>query len=272
MEQQTCLFLYRDTNVASLDLQIVADYVKNILPPIEVIVRDSFFRFHLGESTEEDITHLAKGFARAKVRNPMLQDDDFPPLLGETDFERRRLEDPEKGTWGLLYDGFKVMILLQELIPKAERNLSHIHIVFTKQLLGTWDEDLRYHARVSVYGFPTILSTSGIVEAPAKPREFYFLRQQYASMGMADATAADLDGRFRGQYIDHDDKRLTDVMKGYVMQAIGHHFWGNPFCPDAYCRFYNAHWQKEVIGSQLEGDYEFCSVHQEKLLQLRNEV
>ncbi len=244
------------------------------MPALEVAVRDSFIRYHLGAPTDEALSTLAQGFARAKVRNPSSQVQDFPPLPGEVEYERRRIADQGKKAWGLLYDGYELIGILQSLLPHLERNLSqHIHVVFTNQLFGTWDEsDQRYHARVSVYGFPSILSTTGIVEAPAKPREYYFLKQQYAALGMHDAAAAALDPQFHGQFIDHEDQRLTEVMKGYVMQAILYHLCGEPFCNDTSCRLYNAHWQQEVIKAQVEGEYDFCPFHQNMLQQLREDM
>ncbi len=273
MKQQTCVYLYSEPTAATLDFSSLSDYVKRILPPLKVVVRASFIRFHLSPLTEEALSTLAQDFARAKVRNPLSQARDFPPLPGEVEYERKRLTDPNSKAWGILYDGYKLTGILHRLIPRAERNLSHVHVVFTNQLFGTWDEhDQRYHARVSVYGFPSLLSSTGIVEAPAKPREYYFLKQQYSALGMPDATATQLNTQFQGQFIDHGDERLTEVMKGYVMQAILYRFWGDPFCQDKGCRLHNAHWQQEVISAQLEGPYEFCPLHQERLQQLLGDM
>ena len=237
-------------------------------------VRESFISSCLSALPPEDRQRgqeeLAQGFARAKVRNLAREDDSFVPLPGEIDYERRRLSNPHNQTWGLLYDGFKLMNLLKGLIPPEERGLDHIHVVFTNQLFGTWeDSDRRYHARVSVYGFPDLISTTGLVEAPAKPREYYFLKQHYTALGMPDAAVAGLAPSLEGRFIDHEDERLTEVMKGYVLQALFYHLTGDPFCPDKACRLYNAHWQEEVIRAQLEGPYELCPRHQGLLEELR---
>jgi hypothetical protein len=272
MKQPTRVRLYSERASAALDLQQICSYVREALPPLEVEVRESFIAFHLGESMEEALPTMARRFAEAKVRNPSAQLDDFLPLPGEVDYEWRRLSDPDNKTWGILYDGYGLMAILHGLIPRAERDISHVHIVFTNQLFGTWEEnDRRYHARVSVYGFPSIISTAGIVEAPAKPREYYLLKQQYAALGMADA-AAGLEADFQGRSVSHDDERLTEVMKGYAMQAIACHLLGDPFCQDKGCRLYNAHWQEEVVHAQLESPYEFCPSHQRILQQLNEEL
>ncbi len=270
MKRQTRVYLYAEPKEASLDLSALRDYVKSLLPPLDVVIRPGFIGLHLNSPSGPALTGLATDFASAKVRNPNSPDLSFVPLLGEIDFERRRLTDPENRAWGILYDGYRMMGILQRLIPETELSLPHIHVVFTNQLFGTWnDSDRRYHARASLYGFPSILSTTGIVVAPAKPREYYVLKQQYSALGMQDATDVELDRRFAGQFIAIGDARLTEAMKGYVMQAITHRFWGDPFCDDASCRLYNAHWQKEVISAQIEGPNEFCPIHQEKLRELR---
>jgi hypothetical protein len=72
----------------------------------------------------------------------------------------------------------------------------------------------------------------------------------------------DLETRFKDRFLAHDDERLTEVMKGYVMQAIFYHLTGNPFCQSRDCRLYNAHWQEEVIQAQLKSGPELCSQHQ----------
>ena len=44
---------------------------------------------------------------------------------------------------------------------------------------------------------------------------------------------------------------------------------GEPFCEDRDCRLFNSHWQEEVLHSQLDGQYEFCSRHEGILKGLR---
>jgi len=191
------------------------------------------------------------------------------PLYGEVEYERRRLKSVGRSIKGILYDGFQVFQTLAKLIEKNERNLSHIHIIFTDQLLGTWEEsDRRYHARVSVYSTPSLISTTGLVEAPAKPRAFYLLKRQYAALGMDDAAEVGLKQEFAGQFIDYNDPRTTEVLKGYALQAIFWHLTGDPYCADIHCRLFNAHWQEEVLKSQLGGDYDLCPTHQAMLSEL----
>ena len=263
-------YLYSSVaTAASLDMAQLAQYVKSWLPELTIELRDGLSEFYLSKQSADDnrsqaISQLAWGFARARMRNPTQPKQPFEPLPGEVDYETRRLANPASRAWGILYEGFELMHILRGLVPEAERSWYHIHIVFINQLFGTWeDSDRRYHARVSLYGFPSILSTSGIVEAPAKPREYYLLKQQYLALGMDDATAL-LESHFQDRCIGHNDTRLTEVMKGYVMQALAYHFWGDPFCSDKSCRLYNAHWQEEVISAQLKEGPDFCPAHAQR--------
>jgi hypothetical protein len=129
--------------------------------------------------------------------------------------------------------------------------------------VATWDDsNRRYHIRTSLYGIPSLISTTGIVEAPAKPREYYLLKSQYERLGK---DLAELKACFEGRFIDYGDERLTEITKGYAMQAIFYALTGNPFCEDKGCRLYNAHWQEELIWAQLESGYEFCPRHTEFL-------
>jgi hypothetical protein len=212
---------------------------------------------------------FSKRLASAKVRDLGNLNVKFEPLYGEIEYEKMILKEPSRRSFGILYDGFRLQAILRDLIPPEERDLKHLHIVFTNRLFGTWDEDdRRYHARVGVYGFPSMVSTTGIVEAPAKPKEFYFLKQRYGALGKTDVPLEVLKEKFRGRFIDYDDKRLTEVMRGYVMQAIFFHLTLEPFCSDKRCRLYNAHWQEEVLEAQLKPP-EFCETHERMLEQLK---
>ena len=73
-----------------------------------------------------------------------------------------------------LYDGFVMQKMFAEMIPIEELSLDHIHIILTTLLTCTFSEDdWRYHGRAVICGTPSIISITGIIEAPAKPREFY---------------------------------------------------------------------------------------------------
>jgi hypothetical protein len=206
---------------------------------------------------------LAEKLASIRILNPIKEGLNSNPIYGEIDYEKRKILNPSSNSFGVMYDGFSLQSILYLLIPKYEKGLEHLHIVFTNQLIATWDDyDRRYHLRVGVYGQPSIISTSGIVEAPAKPREFYILKQL---VGKGDLNMVDLKKQFDKRFIDYGDSRMTNVIKGYLAQAIFYHITGYPFCDDKGCRLFNAHWQEEMIYAQIESPYEFCEKHTEYL-------
>ena len=84
---------------------------------------------------------------------------------------------------------------------------------------------------------------------------------------MPDAIA-EMDEKFAGTFLTHDDERLTEVAKGYVMQAVFYRLTGEAFCDDAGCRLYDAHWQEEMLRAQL-GEPEFCERHREVIEELK---
>ena len=261
------IHLYEDSSTKNLDLREIVGYLREKLGQVSVDLRGPFIKASFDETQD-----LARRMAGTKVRdlaNPNVQ---FEPLPGEVEFERKLLRDSGLRIVGLLYDGFKLQAVLRELIPEEEFDIGHAHIAFTSRLFGTFDEgDRRYHARVGIYGFPSMISTTGIVEAPARPKEFYVLKQRYAALGGTDAQMEELKEKFRGRFIDYDDERLTEVMKGYAMQAVFYHLKLDPFCSDKRCRLWNAHWQEEVLEAQLSRP-ELCERHERELAQFRGRL
>ena len=262
MDLPSFIYLYDGARTESLNLNEISQYLKNIFKINKIQIRDDFIIHYLSKLSsssrekEKMIDNLSKQMAGIKVRKMKNKDAVFEPLPGELDYEKKRITDYEKKSFGILYDGFNLIALFSKLIPEEESGLDYCHIIFTNQLFGTWDEnDLRYHARVNICGFPSVISTTGLVEAPAKPREFYLKQQS----GM---NVYNLKEEFAERFIDYDDCRMTEVMKGYVLQAIFYHITGNPFCEDKNCRLFNAHWQEEVIQAQLKSEYELCPLHE----------
>jgi len=152
------------------------------------------------------------------------------------------------------------------------------HVILTPKLFATFDEPLpcahgrgeqkRLHIRSAIFGFPSVISTSGIVEGPAKPKEYYLYKQKYAQLGIWDREEAKIKQKFKGRFIDYDDKRMNEVLKGYTAQSLFFYITGEPFCKQKICRLYNAHWQEELIDSQIKS-HKFCLKHKKTLKQIR---
>jgi hypothetical protein len=256
----SCLHLSVEGFIPHLNIQEIIRYLNRWMRKTHIDFRGNFFQYHLNSLPEEErrgrVHYLAEKIVPLRVRDATRRDlGDRRSMEAEVAYERRRILQEDFTSFGILYDGFGLQGIFSRLIPEDERGLSHCHIIFTNQLLGSWDEDNhRYHARVSVYGFPCLISTTGVAEAPAKPREFYLKRRLGIPLEV-------LKSEFSGMFIDHGDPRLSEVLKGYVIQALLFHMTGNPFCDDPDCRLFNAHWQEELIRAQLDGKYEFCRNH-----------
>jgi len=148
--------------------------------------------------------------------------DPMEPVYGEVQFELRLLEEPAKRVPGILYDAYRYMAVMRDLLPSKEQTWRVLHIAFEHRILGTFDEDGRYHARAVVCGYPSVVSTSGIVEAPAKPQAYYRVKAQLSiALGAIPFDAA--KEPFKGQFIDYADPSLTEVAKGYALQAAMYH-------------------------------------------------
>lgn len=161
----------------------------------------------------------------------------------------------------ILYDGFVMQRLFNSMINENESNTDHVHIAFEDRLICTFsEENWRYHARAIVAGNPSIISTTGIVEAPAKPKEWYMKQMQLATYGI-DPDDENEDTSTKKKYLDYGDYRINFIAVGYVLQALFFFITeGDPFCNDNKCRLYNAHWQEELIHSQIETEG-LCNEH-----------
>jgi len=249
------IILYNEGVDDNVDPHQIASYLKDRLGGIEVEVRSSLFSREL---SQEQVAAYSKRLASAKICNANRVWEEQEPLYGEVEYEKRAISGKTKSV-GILYEGIELQLIYSELVPKTESNLRCVNIILTNRLFATWDNaNKRYHARASILGMPSLISTTGIIEAPAKPRDYYILKQQYEMVGK---DLLELGERFSGQYIEYADDRMTEVLKGYAMQSIFYSLTGTPFCQDSKCRLFNAHWQEEMISAQLHGEYEFCHEH-----------
>jgi len=260
------IFLYDEGTEAKLGLAQIADFLRELFPHAQVEARGEFVGQHASNNQLDDLARL---LAQARIGNPSRPLVQREPLAGEVQFERERLQAGNRGPFGVAYDGFEVQAVMRALPPREEAKLNYAHLIFTNRLLATWEEnDLRYHLRVIVAGLPALISTSGAVEAPAKPREFYAVKQR---LGADPVVYERIKAGFAGQFLDHGDDRLTEVLKGYALQAVLYQFAGEGFCSDPDCRLYNAHWQAEMLRAQLGG--KLCAHHRKVMKSLtRNQM
>lgn len=250
------VFLYDDGAAEELDIAEIAEYLGQKLGKVRIEVRGNPFMANLAPDRIPDYARLIAGTKIQGVNKQITSMQES--LYAEIEYEKRRILGKTR-SFGILYDGFHLQRTFSQVISRKEFLPEFVHIFFTNRLFATWDDNnRRYHLRTSVYGIPSVISTTGLVEAPAKPREYYLLKQQYERL-RKDVT--ELKDGFRGRFIDYEDKQLTAVARGYAMQAVFYALTGDPFCEDKGCTLYNAHWQEELIFAQLESGYELCPRH-----------
>lgn len=259
------ILLYDEGVGGRFEIGEVAVYLREKLGKVTVETREKAFTL-----SQEKAENFARKLASIKIQDiGRKMDSEQEPLYAEIEYEKRKLLGITSA-FGVIYDGFSLQKVFSQLLAAEDRTLSFVHILFTNRLFATWDEgSKRYHARTGLYGLPSLISTTGLVEAPARPREYYFLKQQYE---MLRKNPLEVKDKFKGTFIDYDDERLTEVVKGYAMQAVFYCLTGDPFCEDKGCRLYNAHWQEELIFAQLKSKYEFCQRHEGILEGLRAEA
>lgn len=257
------IYLYESGGLPECRIEEITTYLKNIYPRAKVEERGDFFSFLLKRPGSLDIDELVRRIACLRVHNPNQPLEEFTPLPLEIEYEKKRLLGG-KQLKGVIYDGFNLQAICRELLGLKEFNSSSCHIIFTNQLLASFDsDDRRYHLRVGIYGRPNIISASGLVEALAKPKEYYL------KMQMGKDTLS-LSQEFKGDIIEYEDARISELLKGYCLQALFYHLYGDPFCSDKNCRLFNAHWQKDALAAQIGSGYEFCPKHTEIIAQWQN--
>lgn len=244
------IYLYDEPSIPELKLDSLAEFLQNT--------------FHCDIEKRKNIFHnkgldVAYSLASIRVFNYRQEFQKHDPTQEEVQFEMETFADSAKTENIILYDGFEFQKIIQGLIPESEASLDNFHLIFTNKLTCTFDNsDFRYHGRALIGANPATISTTGIIEAPAKPREYYM--EMMANLGMG-LNVDSFKEKYRGQYLEYHDSRLDKIIQGYALQAILYYITGEPFCEFLDCRVHNAHWQRDLLYSQLEFG-KLCPKHQ----------
>ena len=248
MNKDIRVFLYTEYPSPSLDINLI----------IESLSKYGFFVENRGDIfaylclSEPSVYNLARRFSEARIPDvSRLVDSPNTDNQSHIDSELNKISGREN-IRGNFYDGYWIQrILYRLLVDKlgVKLNDGDVHIIFTGRLFGTF-EDRRYHARVVLMGTPSLISTSGLIEAPAKPREYYYVRGRMIQSGM---DISDLDHIYKGRFVDYDDFKITSILTSYALQVIFYELTGNAFCDNVTCCLSNSHWQEEVLKVQYQG-------------------
>lgn len=248
--------IYSPENPGGPELRLLRKYLKSHFPTVKISSREPFSRLVKRNETEK----VASLLASARVKDPSRSEQVFGPMFGEIDYERRVLEGDAKAG-GIVYDGRKLEEVFSQVLG-TKTALQTASIMLTDRLVSTFSrDDLRHHLRTVVFGFPSIVSIPGVVEAPAKPREYYLLKQQLGSGAPGEMETERLKSAFKGRFIDYgDDEGISSVLEGLALQCVVFHLTLDPFCEKKDCRMFNAHWQEDLIRSQVSSQ-KLCKRH-----------
>jgi len=249
------VYLFDGVDSERFDIAAVKSYLDHWLPWLEIELRpDLLAQCVCRTPADGEAMSLASRLCADRVRNPAQPVSSRQPLKPELDYECRLLAGRSQAAPEVIYDGNELQRLAFSCLQEKDHWYNTVHIWFTERCIASWEpDDRRYHARVSVYGCPSIISTSGMVIAPAREREYYIARRLGISRSGSSGTAL----QFR-------DPVVTEIAKGYAMQAVFYALTGDPFCDNPACRLYNAHWQKEMMDAQLSGP-DYCAQHENML-------
>lgn len=254
------IFIYDEPSIPELKLDELSNFLTKTFH-IPVIQRKNIFTY-----AKQD---TASSVAATRIYNYRQDFVPHDPMQEEIQFELDSFENSAKNENIVLYDGFEFQKVITTLIPKEESTLGNFHLVFTNKLTCTFDDsDYRYHGRALIGTNPSIISTTGIIEAPAKPREYYLdLMTNYGQGLNIDS----IKEKYRGQYLEYHDLRLGMIIQGYALQALFYYITGEPFCDFLNCKLHNAHWQRDLLFSQLEIN-KLCAKHEKILSDWLNQI
>ncbi len=241
------IFLYDEPAVPEIRIEKLAEFLEETFG-----ARVRVMASMLDGMTEE----TARELAAARVFRPGMPFERHEPAAEEVEMERRT----PRGI--IYYDGYEMQRIFSGLVPEAGARAGIFHIAFTSRLACTYDEgDGRYHGRALIGANPSIISTTGMVEAPAKPRQYYVWLLSNMARGL---NMEQVSERYAGASLAYHDERTAEVAKGYLLQALFYYITGDAFCESPECRLYNAHWQRDLLYSQIESG-RLCKRHQDAL-------
>ena len=256
------IFLYDEPAVQEIQISNLKNFLTKTFS-VDVEIKKSIFT-----TFSENIIKKISG---CRIFDPKTQFNPYNPDRKEIDFEKKvcqntkmmekttMVEDAERIEDVVMYDAFKIQNVIYDTITENDADSSNLHIIFTNKLICTYDTaDCKYHARTVICSNPAIISTTGMIEAPARPKEYYFEAMKCKMQGLS---IHDAKKNYDQKFLNYHDKRLSKIAEGYLLQAVFYYISGDAFCDSLDCRLNNAHWQKDLLHSQLKIG-KLCNKHQ----------
>jgi len=256
------IFLYDEPAVQEIQISNLKNFLLETLH-VDVEIKECIFN-----NLDDKIIEKISG---CRIFDPKMPFKEHLPSKQEMDFEKSvckdtklmgkttMIEDASRIEDVVMYDGFEVQNIISDIITENDSDQNNLHIVFTNKLTCTYDTaDSRYHGRSVICSNPAIISTTGMIEAPARPREYYFEAMKCKMQGL---DIQNVKKNYNGKILDYHDQRLSKIAEGYLLQVIFYYMTGDAFCDSLDCRLNNAHWQKDLLYSQLEIG-KLCHKHQ----------
>lgn len=245
------IIIYDEPAVPEIQIKQIEKFLKQTFH-VDVETRSNFFK-----NADREVF---KKIATTRVFELKKPFSSHFPTESEIQMEQKNTDNSQSEE-RVLYDGFEFQKIVSGFIATNENSQDTLHIILTNKLTCTFDDnDFRYHARALIGANPTIISIAGIIEAPAKPKQYYIDLMTNVTKEQIDK----IKEKYKGKFIEYHDPRLSEIVEGYLLQSIMYYETEEAFCESKECRMYNAHWQKDLIYSQLENK-KLCNKHEELL-------
>jgi putative metallopeptidase DUF6775 len=267
------IHIYREPSTTTLDLSEVSHELANFFPTCEIDLRPPFLQRSCEIGQPLDMIAEALASVRiSEIKSPYCDQEKRrkKSTIEEIMYEKNLILNASlRPAPFVLYDGFMLQRLYGASMPSQESSTEHAHVVFDPRLTCTFsEEDWRYHARAVICGTPSIISSIGIVEAPAKNKEFYLPTIPFEEMQSNKESSAGRETT--SEFVGYNDSRINSIAIGYILQALFFFITdGYPFCHYKNCRLYNAHWQSDLLRTQIKIK-KLCKRHRDMLLHYRS--
>ncbi len=179
----------------------------------------------------------------------------------ELSFEMRRATGEIK-SWGIIYDGFALAGIFNELMIKGrgEKIKGAIPVIITDRQIATIGEDGRYHLRIAVLSFPAVISKHGFFSAPAKPKEYHLMKMVSEDLAIE-----------KGYHLREKIERLFPILsRAYVILSYLWYVHGVGFCGVRECLFSDPHTTDDLLMSK-RGKIHICPEHKSLIKRILNE-